>query len=94
MSTIIIKESQLIKLMETAMDLDIYVQPKNFSASNGNEDLEGTIEDSIQKLQELQSMFKSGRKVSTESEGDFFKILDELNKVYDKVKYQNQFTSL
>ena len=50
---IIIKESQLIKLMETAMDLDIYVQPKNFSASNGNEDLEGTIEDSIQKLQEL-----------------------------------------
>lgn len=89
MSTIIITESQLVKLMETAMDLDIYVQPKNFSSSNGNEDLEDTIDETIQKLEELQSMFKAGRKISTESEGSFLEILDNLNKAYEHVKYQN-----
>lgn len=94
MSSIIITEKQLVKLIETAMDLDIYVQPKNFSASNGNEDLENTLDESIQKLEELKSMFKTGKKISGETENYFNKILDDLNKLYENVKYQDSFTSI
>jgi len=94
MSRIIITKSQLAKLKETAMDLDIYVQPVNYSASNGNEDLEGTIGDTIEKLEELLSMFKTGRNVSSETKSIFFKTLNQLNKVYENIKYQDQFTSL
>ena len=36
MSKILIKESDLIKLIETAMDLDIYNQPSTVDSDNGN----------------------------------------------------------
>ena len=94
MAIMIISEKQLFKLQETAMDLDIYVQPVSHSASNGNEDLEDTIDDTIQKLQELQSMFKTGRHISSETESVFFNAITELNKVYENIKYQDRFTSL
>ena len=52
MKTIIITESQLVKLLETAMDLDIYVQPVDYSTSAGNDNLIDSIEDNIFKLNE------------------------------------------
>ena len=94
MPSIIISKKQLVKLTETAMDLDMYVQPIDYSSSNGNEDLVNTIDEVKDKLTELNSMFTTGRKISTETEGNVFKILDMINKVYDNIKYQNQFTSL
>jgi hypothetical protein len=75
MKTIIISESQLVKLLETAMDLDIYVQPMNYSTSTGNNDLIDSIEDNISKLNELKQMFKTGKTISTESEAEFYCVL-------------------
>jgi hypothetical protein len=94
MKTIIITESQLVKLLETAMDLDIYVQPVDYSTSSGNDDLIDSIEDNIFKLNELKQMFKTGKTISTESEGEFYKLTNKINKLYDQTKFQDQFTSL
>jgi hypothetical protein len=62
MKKIILKESQLIKLIETAMDLDIYSQPSQIDTNNGNLDVVDTVEDIISKLEELLYMLKSGKK--------------------------------
>jgi hypothetical protein len=94
MKTIIISESQLVKLLETAMDLDIYVQPMNYSTSTGNNDLIDSIEDNISKLNELKQMFKTGKTISTESEAEFYNLTNKINKIYDQTKFQDQFTSL
>jgi hypothetical protein len=94
MKTIIISESQLVKLLETAMDLDIYVQPMNYSTSTGNNDLIDSIEDNISKLNELKQMFKTGKTISTESESEFYNLTNKINKIYDQTKFQDQFTSL
>lgn len=91
---IFITPTQLKKLVETAMDLDIYVQPIDQPFSNGNEDINETLNEIISKLGELKSMFETGKKISTEEEGEFFKILDNLNKLYSGVKFQKEFTSL
>jgi len=51
MKKIILKESQLIKLIETAMDLDIYSQPSQIDTNNGNLDVVDTVEDIISQLE-------------------------------------------
>lgn len=94
MSTIIITESQMVKLMETAMDLDLYVQPVNYSTSNGNVNIIDSIDDSISKLKELKNMFETGKKISSESQKNFYDLSNFINKLLEKTKYQDQFTSL
>lgn len=87
MSEIIISEKQLAKLIETAMDLDIYVQPKSFDASNGNENIEETLEDIIGKIQELLNMFKTGKKIFPEDKSKLFESLDYFQEIYEKIKF-------
>lgn len=65
MSSIIITNTQLVKLVETAMDLDIYVQPINQPFSNGNQDVVDSLDEMIDKSQELKSMFETGKKKFT-----------------------------
>ena len=84
----------MVKLFETAMDLDIYVQPVDYSTSSGNDDLIDSIDDNISKLNELRQMFKTGKTISTESKGDFFNLTNKINKIYDQTKFQDRFTSL
>jgi hypothetical protein len=67
---VIISESQYKKLVETgsnsaAMDLDIYVQPMDTDTDNGNIDVIDASEEVIDKLEELISMFKGGKKNQT-----------------------------
>ena len=80
MRDIILTKSQLDILIEqgsnsVAMDLDIYTQPVQIDYNNGNGDIEESLEDSIDKLNELLSMFDVGKKISTEDENSIFKIL-------------------
>lgn len=94
MKKILITEKQLKKLVETgsnsaAMDLDIYVQPVTYDTSNGNEDEENAVEQIIDKLQELLSMFKSGKKVNSQQKNEIFKELDSINSNFENIKYQN-----
>jgi len=91
MKKILITKEQYNRLFETgsnsaAMDLDIYVQPLNYNTDNGNSSVEDSIEDSIDKLKELNSLFKGGKKTKSSTKNNFFKILDKVNQVYDETK--------
>lgn len=89
MPSIKITEGQLSKLLETAMDLDIYVQPIDYPSSNGNESVESTISDSIDKLKEILTLFKTGKKIFPENQIPIHKLFDAINKVYLDVKEKN-----
>lgn len=91
MKTIVITEKQYKRLVETgsnsaAMDLDIYVQPVQYDTSTGNENLEDSIEDIIGKLKELNSLFKVGKKIKYDTKNEVFKVVDDLNSIYNKTK--------
>jgi hypothetical protein len=86
--TILIKESELVKLIETAMDLDKYTQLPNFSSNDGNKDTEQSVEEIIGKLKELLNMLQSGKKVDTTLKGRIYMNLDDLNKTFSNIKYQ------
>jgi hypothetical protein len=90
MKKILIKESDLIKLIETAMDLDIYSQPSQIDTNNGNLDAEETVEDIISKLKELLYMLKSGKKINTNSKSEIYKTFDNINKTFSNIKYNSQ----
>jgi hypothetical protein len=90
MKKIILKESQLIKLIETAMDLDIYSQPSQIDTNNGNLDVVDTVENIISKLEELLYMLKSGKKINTNSKSEIFKTFDNINKTFSNIKYNSQ----
>jgi len=85
--TILIKESELVKLIETAMDLDRYIQTPNVSSGSINKDSEDATEDVIEKLKELLNMFQSGKKVSTFLKSELYKNIDSFNDTYEKIKY-------
>lgn len=94
MGKIILTETQLQKLVEwgsnsVAQDLDRYTQPISVDTDNGNEDIEDTIQDIMDKLQELSSMFKSGKKVRPELKSKFYGIFDDITSSFDDVKYQD-----
>lgn len=87
MPKFIIKETQYKKLLETgsasaAMDLDMYVQPVEHDTSAGNEGIEDTINEITLRLNELNSAFKTGKKISQEQKFKFHEILDELKKLF------------
>ena len=88
MPKIILKESELIKLIEVAMDLDIYNQPSTVDTNNGNQDAEETIEQIIDKLKELLYMLNSGKQINTELKGDIYRNLDDINNTYNNIKYK------
>lgn len=72
-----------------AMDLDIYVHPLHHDSDNGNIDEEEAVEEVIDKLQELLSMFKSGKKVNSSQRNNIFKSLDDINSNFEDIKYDN-----
>lgn len=87
MSSIIVKESQLVKLIETAMDLDIYVQPLDSPVPGQNDDFVDSLEDIQQKIKELIMMANNGEKINHEQRGEIFSLLDLFNKVYENIKF-------
>ena len=93
MAKFILTETQLKKLQEqglnsVAMDLDIYTQPMQVDSSNGNEDVEQTVEEIMLKLQELLAMFKTGKKLHPELQGRLDKNLDDINNNFENIKYE------
>lgn len=91
MSKIIITTEQYQRLFETgaanaAMDLDIYVQPVHYDTSHGNENLEDSIEEIIDNLKELNSIFKVGKEIKSSTKNKIFKVVDDLKRVYDETK--------
>lgn len=89
MKKIVITKEQYQRIFETgsnsaAMDLDIYVQPVDYDTSNGNESLEDSVQDIIGKLKELNSLFDNGKKIKSLTKNKIYKIVDDLNTVYDE----------
>lgn len=87
MSSIIIKESQLVKLMETAMDLDIYVQPIDAPVSGENSDFNDALDDIKQKIDEIIMMANNGKKINQGQKREIYRLLDLFNKTYEKIKF-------
>jgi len=87
MRKIILKESELIKLIETAMDLDIYSQNMTTPAGRPTEDAEDTAEEIIGYLKELISMMKGGKEVPTTIRHKIYKNLDDIKQTYHSIKY-------
>lgn len=87
MSKIIITETQYQKLLETgaanaAMDLDIYVQQVDRDTSHGNESVIESIDDIVSKLEELKSMFATGKKVHSSLKNHIFSLNDNVRNLY------------
>lgn len=94
MGSIILTKSQYQKLIEqtsnsSAMDLDIYSQPMTTSSDNGNSDIEDAVDDIISKMNELNSMIKSGKQISSESKTQIFRNLDQINQTFSNIKYED-----
>jgi dihydroorotase len=94
MSKFILTESQYQKLIEqtsnsSAMDLDIYSQPMTTASDNGNSDVEDAVDDIISKMNELNSMIKSGKRISPESKTQIFRDLDQINQTFSNIKYED-----
>ena len=92
MRKIIITELQLKRMIEqntngAAMDLDIYSQPMETSAGNPNEEVAESAEQIIDYLQELISMMKGGKEVSTPLRQRIHKGLDDVKGAYENIKY-------
>jgi hypothetical protein len=87
MPNFIIKDYQYKKLLETVMDLDIYNQSSTVDASNGNENIQDSIEGTIDNLNEILSLFKTGKKIPQELKNEVFGNLDRIRKTYSKIKY-------
>lgn len=89
MKKIILKESELVKLIETAMDLDIYVQPVDYDTNNGNLDVEDSINTILEKLKELLYIIKQGKKIDTQTKQNIFKQQDNIDSIYKKIKFDD-----
>ena len=87
MRKILLKESELINLIETAMDLDIYSQNMTTPTGRPTEDAEETVEEIIEYLKELISMMKGGKEVSTPLRQSIYKNLDDIKNTYQNIKY-------
>lgn len=92
MAKFIITESQLKKIVETgsnsaAMDLDIYTQINPISTDNGNLGTEDSLKKVVDKMEELISMIQTGKQVPTQVRSEIHRVLDVIDKVYEKIKY-------
>ena len=87
MSSIIIKEAQLVKLMETAMDLDIYVQPIDQPIPGQNDDFIESLEEIKHKIDEITAMSKNGKEIDPSLKRQIYQLVDLFNKSYEKIKF-------
>ena len=87
MSSIIIKESQLVKLLETAMDLDIYVQPVDLPIPGQNDDFVESLEEIKSKITEIISLANNGEKIGQKQKREIFRLVDLFNKTYNNIKF-------
>ena len=70
-----------------AMDLDIYSQSMETPAGNPNDEVADSAEQIIDYLQELISMMKGGKEISTPLRQRIHKGLDDVKGAYENIKY-------
>jgi hypothetical protein len=92
MSSIIINESELVKLVEVAMDISRYREPIQYSDGEENKSAEDATKDIIQILKELLSIIQSNRKLTPQDKSMIFKSYDILKNTHDKIKFKKNFT--
>jgi len=92
MTSIIINEGELVKLIETAMDISRYREPIQHSNGTENKNSEETTKDIILTLKELLYIIQSNRRLTPQDKTMIFKSYDMLKKTHDKIKYKKNFT--
>jgi hypothetical protein len=75
--------------MEIAMDISHFSDKSTVDYSDGNEDVEDSVEQIIDNLKELLYMLKSGKKIEPQLKSNIYKSLDSLNNTHSQIKYKN-----
>ena len=88
----LINESELVKLVEVAMDISRYREPIQYSDGTENKNVEDATEDIISILKELLFIIQSNRNLTPQDKSMIFKSYDQLKKTHDKIKYKKNFT--
>ena len=81
-----LSEKQFSILLETAMDLDRYVQPVNYG-SDPNFDEEHVIGQIIDDLNEIENILNSGKQIDTQVKLSIHGLYDSVSKILSKIKY-------
>ena len=92
MTSMLINESELVKLVEVAMDISRYREPIQYSDGTENKNVEDATEDIISILKELLFIIQSNRNLTPQDKSMIFKSYDQLRKTHDKIKYKKNFT--
>jgi hypothetical protein len=88
----LINESELVKLVEVAMDISRYREPIQYSDGTENKNVEDSTKDIISILKELLFIIQSNRNLTPQDKSMIFKSYDQLRKTHDKIKYKKNFT--
>lgn len=89
MSRIILKETELVKLLETAMDIYIYNKPVDYDTTNNDKSSINNLENIVEILKELIYMLESGKEIDYSLRGDLFSEFDRIKNIFDRIKYKN-----
>lgn len=92
MTSMLINESELVKLVEVAMDISRYREPIQYSDGTENKNVEDATNDIISILKELLFILQSNRNLTPQDKSMIFKSYDQLKKTHDKIKYKKNFT--
>lgn len=89
LSKFLISKSQYDILVETAMDLDIFSQNKIFNTKGANQNLQESVYQMIQKLNEVERILFSGKEVKYETQQKLFELENNLNSLMSEIKFDN-----
>lgn len=88
----ILKEGELVKLIEVAMDISRYRDPIQYSDGKENENVENATKDIVMILKELLSIIQSNKRITPQEKSMIFKSYDLIKNAHEKIKFKKNFT--
>jgi hypothetical protein len=86
MKIVKLTKEDLLTIVETAMDIDRYTQMVDYDV-NVNYDVNDTLNEMIDKLHELSSMLKNGKRIDSQIKQKIYHQFDEVSEIYNQIKF-------
>lgn len=86
MKIVKLTKEDLLTIVETAMDIDRYTQMVDYDV-NVNYDVNDTLNEMIDKLHELSSMLKNGKRIDSQIKQKIYRQFDEVSEIYNQIKF-------